>query len=92
MSKLNIKLSYKNACILKHALRDKIYEKEYLINEVYPGKLSNNTEGYSEEELKKCNKELDEEKRAFIVITEQIEKAMYAHGRSYINRTKGDVR
>lgn len=24
MSKLNIKLSYKNACILKHALRDKI--------------------------------------------------------------------
>lgn len=24
MSKLNIKLSYKNACILKHALRDKV--------------------------------------------------------------------
>ncbi len=28
MSKLDLKLSYKNACILKHALRDKIKAKE----------------------------------------------------------------
>jgi len=28
MSKLNIKLSYKNACIFKHALRDKIQGRE----------------------------------------------------------------
>lgn len=28
MSKLSIMLSYKNACILKHALRDKIKDEE----------------------------------------------------------------
>ena len=69
MSKLNLRLSYKNACILKHALRNKISDKE----EEYEERL--NVTG---KELK----ELEEERRAFASITEEIDMEMYKHNKS----------
>ncbi|EOU1596813.1 hypothetical protein QYB28_002952 [Clostridium perfringens] len=69
MSKLNIKLSYKNACILKHALRDKIASKQRMLNYLKP---------YNHELDKsiiaKWEKEIEEEKRTLAAITEEIEK------------------
>lgn len=66
MSKLNLRLSYKNVCILKHALRNQIAAKE----EEYEDRL--NVTG---KELK----ELTEEKRALAAITEQIKLEMSRH-------------
>lgn len=69
MSKLNIKLSYKNACILKHSLRDKIAYKQRMFNYLKP---------YNHELDKsiiaKWKKEIEEEQRALAAITEEIEK------------------
>jgi hypothetical protein len=64
MSKLNINLSYKNACILKHALRDKIKDKESWVQA--------NSDGV--ETCESERKELEEEKRALEAITEEINK------------------
>jgi hypothetical protein len=63
MSKLNLRLSYKNACILKHALRDKVEAKENIINSVD----------------EKTKTELKEEKRALAAITEEINLEMNRH-------------
>lgn len=69
MSKLNIKLSYKNACILKHSLRDKIASKQRMFNYLKP---------YNHELDKsiiaKWKKEIEEEQRALAAITEEIER------------------
>lgn len=62
MSKLNFRLSYKNACILKHALRNQIETKEILIK--YQPEIEN----------EKFIKELEEEKRALDIITNEIKK------------------
>lgn len=66
MSKLNIKLSYKNACILKHALREKVEDTRIFLES--PGVI------LEEKESKKIKKEHEEEKRALAAITEEIEK------------------
>lgn len=71
MSKLNLRLSYKNACILKHKLRESIRKSEKFISE--------NINGYTEASLKKANKELEEERRALVAITEEINLGMHRH-------------
>ncbi len=65
MSKFNLNLSYKNCCILKHALRDKIKDKESWIEA--------NSDGVEIWETER--KELEEEKRALAAITEEIDQA-----------------
>ena len=62
MSKLNLRISYKNACILKHALRNQIATKEIAMK--YQPEIAN----------EKFLEELDEEKRAFEIITAEIKK------------------
>lgn len=78
MSKLDIRLNYKNACILKHALRDKIKTKEetkaILENEISKGKYVLDEQAYSD-----FLKELEEEKRAFKAITDEIERCGFMH-------------
>lgn len=64
MSKFSINLSYKNCCILKHALRDKIKDKESWIEANSDGVETWGTE----------RKELEEEKRALEAMTEEIEQ------------------
>lgn len=65
MSKLNIKLSYKNACILKHALRDKIKDGEEWIHSMRDGIYNT-----CDKEIK----ELEESKRALKALTDEINK------------------
>lgn len=78
MSKLDINISYKNACILKHALRDKINTKEetkkIIESEISKGKYILNKEAYSE-----FLKELEEEKRALEAITEEVKRCGFMH-------------
>lgn len=70
MSKLCINLSYKNACILKHALRNSIKGKEgvLFLDEI------TSMENMTQEEILKMKKELEEEKRALEAITEEINR------------------
>jgi hypothetical protein len=68
MAKLFIALTYKNACILKHALRDKIEGKEGAL--FLDGLTS--VGNYTEEEKTRISKELEEEKRALEEMTEEI--------------------
>ena len=62
MSKFKISLSYKNACILKHAIRNQIASKEIAMK--YQPEIAN----------EKFIKELEEEKRALEIITDEIKK------------------
>lgn len=77
MSKLSLILSYKNACILKHGLRDKVKEKELRLFQDTLITMGN----MSQEEKLIMVKELEEEKRALEAITEEIERNMNKHGR-----------
>jgi hypothetical protein len=70
MSKLNISLSYKNACILKHALRDSIKGKEGVLFLDKITSMENMTLG----ERLNIEKELEEEKRALEEMTEEINR------------------
>lgn len=78
MSKLGINISYKNACILKHALRDKIKTKEetkrLIESEISKGKYILDKEAYSE-----FLKELEEEQKALESITEEIKRCGFMH-------------
>ncbi len=62
MSKFKMRLSYKNACILKHALRNQIATKEIAM--LYQPKITN----------KDFIKELEEEKRTLEIISNEIKK------------------
>ena len=75
MSKLNISLSYKNACILKHALRDKVKEKEKRLFQDGLVTMGNMTQ----EENLNMREEFEEEKRALEVITEEIKQCGFMH-------------
>jgi hypothetical protein len=77
MSKLSISLSYKNACILKHALRDKIKEKE---DRLFQDRLVTMW-NMSQEEKLNMGKELEEEKRALEAITEEIKQCGFMHNK-----------
>ncbi|MBB6716249.1 hypothetical protein [Clostridium gasigenes] len=65
MSKILIRISYKNACILKHALRDNVVEKEEWINANRDGVFNT---------LDSEVKELEEEQRALKAITVEIDR------------------
>lgn len=79
MSKLNLKLSYKNACILKHALRDKIKINQSVMDSVNEAIKGLDESQYTVEKYKKQKKELEEEKRALSAITEEINLEMHRH-------------
>lgn len=93
MSKLNISLSYKNACILKHALRNQIEFNEGMLrcirrlldskdsSEEYKKALEESE--YTEENYSKKLKEYEEEKRALKVMEEEMIKATECHGLSW---------
>lgn len=72
MSKLSIVISYKDACILKHALRDKVKDKESWIQ-------ANSDGEYETREDEK--KELKEEKRALERFTGEIDRNMNKHNK-----------
>lgn len=83
MSKLNIRLSYKNACILKHALRNQVDKQKRWVNNVVPNILDMNDKE-NKEILNKAKKELEEEKRALAAITTEIER----YSRRFPKRSK----
>jgi len=70
VSKFSINLSYKNCCILKHALRDKVNENESSYKFLKSLKVEELTD-----EGRKYIKECEEEKRALTAITEEIYQA-----------------
>lgn len=72
MSKLNLKLSYKDACILKHALRDKIKINQEVLNAVEVAIKGLDESQYTVDAYKKQKKELAEEKAALERFTDQI--------------------
>nr|DAN05390.1 MAG TPA: hypothetical protein [Caudoviricetes sp.] len=72
MSKLDIRISYKDACILKHALRDVIRIKENM----------------DKFKIEISEKELEEEKRALERFTEQIEDCGFKHNRNMFKEKK----
>jgi len=76
MSKLNIRLSYKNACILKHALRDQVEATQIFLEG--PGVVD-----FSKEYLDKMGKELKEEKRALAAMEKAMVNATECHGLSW---------
>lgn len=75
MSKLYIRLSYKDACILKHALRNQCDEKMEAIK-------NGDIDKFSDNQQKEFNKELSEEKAALERFTEQINQCGIKHGRN----------
>lgn len=78
MSKLDIRVSYKDACILKHALRNQCKEREFnLKNDEYL-----QSEGCDIGDLEIKKKELSEEKRALERFTEQINECGIKHNRN----------
>lgn len=64
--KLSINLSYKNANILKHALRDKLEVHESALQTI-------KKEEKDKEALNKCIKEFEDEKRALEAVTKEID-------------------
>lgn len=72
MSKLDIRISYKDACILKHALRDIIRIKENM----------------DKFKIEISEKELEEEKRTLERFTEQIEERGFKHNRNIFKEEK----
>lgn len=81
MSKLNLRLSYKDACILKHALRDKIDETIVFLDGPCVSEVK-------KEELEKIKKEHEEEKRALSAMTKAMINATECHGRSWYKPKK----
>jgi hypothetical protein len=72
MSKLNAKLSYKDWCILKHALQYKVDEKEFnLKSDEYLFKKG--CQDFTLERVNKTKKELSEEKATLERITEIVD-------------------
>ncbi|MPN29519.1 hypothetical protein SDC9_176972 [bioreactor metagenome] len=78
MSKLYIRLNYKNACILKHALRDKIRTSEET-KEIRESEIAKGKCVLDEEYYLNFLKELEEEKRALKAITDEIERCGFMH-------------
>lgn len=74
MSKLDIRMSYKDACILKHALRNQCEDKE--------NHIEFNRDGYTKEGLEVEMKLLSEEKAALERFTEQINECGIKHNRN----------
>lgn len=73
MSKFNICLSYKDCCILKHALRDKVKVNQETMNAVDEAIKGLDESKYTVDAYKKQKKELEEEKRTLERFTQKIE-------------------
>jgi hypothetical protein len=71
MSKINITVSYKNACILKHALRDKVKVNEE-VKQIIEKEISKGERIADKENYDNFLKESEEEKRALDAVTEEI--------------------
>ncbi|MBI6052335.1 hypothetical protein [Clostridium perfringens] len=82
MSKLFLSLSYKNACILKHALRDRVNDTRIFLE-------GTGVVDLEEKELEILEKEHEEEKRALAAITEEIERTTERHNSSFVKRRRG---
>jgi hypothetical protein len=86
MSKVNLKLSYKNCCIVKHTLEAIIELNEEVLSEYDNLKYvsDEDLDGFDTEQFDKDKvvKELEEEKRALKSIAEQIKnwKERINHG------------
>ncbi|ALR90232.1 hypothetical protein [Clostridium butyricum] len=107
MSKLDIRISYKDACILKHALRNQCECKEDGINEYYSNVeylknipdhglpddyLEESNRLYeTEENIKLQQKELEEEKRTLERFTEQIEECGFKHNRNIFKEVQANA-
>lgn len=84
MSKINLRLSYKNACILKHTLRDKVQSTECFLTN-FKRLINSSKEENQEflnvlqEEYNEKFKEYEEEKRALAAITEEINNSCIKH-------------
>jgi type I restriction-modification system DNA methylase subunit len=71
MSKIKGELNYRDWCIIKHALRDKVNEKEFrLQTDKYL--LKKGCQDFTQEKLDKSYKELSEEKKALERVTKLI--------------------
>lgn len=70
--KLSINLSYKNACILKHALRDKLKNEEEIIQTIKKAVADGNKIA-DKEHWNKWLKEFEEGKRALEAVTKEID-------------------
>lgn len=75
MSKISINLSYKNICILKHSLRNRIENDTPNYN-----LLQNLSENEIGEKGKQFIKEHDEHRRCFNALENELERAGYMHG------------
>ena len=80
MSKLNLELSYKNACILKHSLRDKVEATKIFLEGPAVVNLT-------KAELEKLEKEHEEEKRALASTEKEMIRATECHGQSWYRPT-----
>lgn len=81
MSKLDIRISYKDACILKHALRNQCDGKMEAIKNGDIDKLSDSQQA-------EFNKFLSEEKKTLERFTEQINECGVMHGKNIFSRSK----
>lgn len=75
MSKLDIRMSYKDACILKHALRNQCDDKMKAIK-------NGDIDKFTDNQQYEFNKELSEEKAALERFTEQINECGIKHNRN----------
>ncbi len=73
MSKFLVSLSYKDCCILKHALRDKVKISQSVMDAVDKAIEGLDESRYTSDKVKKQRKELEEEMRTLERFTEEIE-------------------
>ena len=71
MSKFNIRLSYKDCCILKHGLKNSLHQKQSLL--FHDSVTSSESNKLSPEKRKQLEKEVEEEKRTLERLIEEIE-------------------
>ena len=81
MSKFNVSLSYKNICILKHSLRNRI-ENDTADYEL----MKQLEENLLTEKGKIFIKEYEEHVRCFNALCEELECVGYRHGRNIFKR------
>lgn len=74
MSKFLINLNYKDCCILKHALRDKLKINQSAMDIVEEAIKGRHESQYSVDSVNKQRRELKKEKRTLERLTEEIER------------------
>lgn len=82
MSKVDIRLNYKNACILKHLAMKEINRKAEMYNKIKHSELTSD---------KLFIKKYEEEVKAYNILVNQINEWKEAHGIKDKQKEKGDV-